>query len=116
MMKETIEASLPQLRKTNNVAGIKLAQKGLQTTEHAISELEMTNTAAPMRAMVLEDVVHGHDSPLFIRGEAGNLGEKVPRRFLQLLSGPVRRCSRTAAAGWNWRWRLPTGRIRSPRA
>ena len=87
---ETIEASLPQLRKTNNVAGIKLAQKGLRETEHAISELELTNPAAPMRAMVLEDVVHGHDSPLFIRGEAGNLGEKVPRRFLQLLSGPVR--------------------------
>ena len=43
-----------------------------------------------MRAMVLEDAVRGHDSPVFIRGEAGNKGEMVPRRFLQMLSGPVR--------------------------
>jgi hypothetical protein len=47
----------------------------------------MTNLAAPLRAMVLEDPVRGHDSPVFIRGEAGNRGEVVPRRFLQLLSG-----------------------------
>ena len=40
--------------------------------------------------MVLEDTVRGHDSPVFIRGEAGNRGELVPRRFLQILSGPVR--------------------------
>ncbi len=87
---ETIEASLPQLRKSRNQDGIKKAQKDLRDTEHAISELELTNMAAPMRAMVVEDVTHGHDSPLFIRGEAGNRGEIVPRRFLQLLSGPVR--------------------------
>ena len=40
--------------------------------------------------MVLEDTVRGHDSPVFIRGEAGNRGELAPRRFLQMLSGPVR--------------------------
>ena len=62
----------------------------MQQIEHAITQLELTNTAAPMRAMVLEDTVRGHDSPLFIRGEAGNKGEMVPRRFLQLLSAPNR--------------------------
>jgi len=87
---ETIEASLPALRKTRDQEGIKKAQKDLRDTEHAISQLEMTNLAAPPRAMVLEDPVRGHDSPVFIRGEAGNRGEVVPRRFLQLLSGPVR--------------------------
>jgi hypothetical protein len=87
---ETIEASLPQLRKSRDREGIKKAQQDLRQTEHAISQLELTNTAAPMRAMVLEDTARGHDSPLFIRGEAGNKGELVPRRFLQMLSGPVR--------------------------
>jgi hypothetical protein len=87
---ETIEASLPQLRKAKDRDGLKKAQKAQRDTEHAISELELTNSAAPPRAMVLEDAVRGHDSPVFIRGEAGNKGEVAPRRFLQLLSGPVR--------------------------
>ena len=86
----TIEASLPPLRKARDVAAIKAAQKELRQTEHAISELELTNPAAPPRAMVLEDAMRGHDSPVFIRGEAGNRGALAPRRFLQILSGPVR--------------------------
>jgi len=86
----TLNASLPALRKSRAVEELKLAQKNLRETEHAISQLELTNPAAPARAMVLEDTVRGHDSPVFIRGEAGNKGEVVPRRFLQILSGPVR--------------------------
>ena len=87
---ETLQANLPRLRKARDIEGIKKTQKDLRETEHAISELELTNTAAPMRAMVLEDTMKGHDSPVFIRGEPGNRGEVAPRRFLQLLSGPVR--------------------------
>jgi hypothetical protein len=87
---ETIEASLPELRRARDREAVKKAQRTLRDTEHAISLLELTNTAAPPRAMVLEDAMRGHDSPVFIRGEAGNRGEIVPRRFLQVLSGPVR--------------------------
>ncbi|MGA2245642.1 MAG: PSD1 and planctomycete cytochrome C domain-containing protein [Verrucomicrobiota bacterium] len=87
---ETIEASLPKLRKARDQEGVKKTQKALRDTEHAISQLELTNDAAPPRAMILEDTVRGHDSPVFIRGEAGNKGEIAPRRFLQVLSGPVR--------------------------
>ena len=87
---EALQASIPLLRKAKNFEGIKKTQKEMRETEHAISELELTNDAAPMRAMVLEDPVKGHDSPVFIRGEAGNKGEIAPRRFLQVLSGPVR--------------------------
>ncbi|HEX9046000.1 MAG TPA: DUF1549 and DUF1553 domain-containing protein, partial [Verrucomicrobiae bacterium] len=86
----TIQASLPILRKTRDREGLKKEQQEIRQTEHAISQLELTNAAAPPRAMVLEDTVRGHDSPVFIRGEAGNRGEMVPRRFLQVLSGPVR--------------------------
>jgi hypothetical protein len=86
----TLEASLPKLRKSRDQEAIKQAQRDLRQTEHAIAELELTNQAAPMRAMVLEDTANGHDSPVFIRGEAGNKGELAPRRFLQILSGPFR--------------------------
>ena len=85
-----LQASLPQLRKSRDREAIRQAQRDLQKLEHQIAELEFTNTAAPMRVMVLEDLMRGHDSPVFIRGEAGNKGETVPRRFLQLLSAPNR--------------------------
>jgi len=81
-----LQASLPKLRKSGDREAFKQAQKSLQKLEHDIAELELTNPVAPMRAMVLEDAARGHDSPVFIRGEAGNRGEVVPRRFLQLLS------------------------------
>lgn len=87
---EILEASLPQLRRARDKDKLKLAQKGMREAAHALSELELTNPVAPPRAMVLEDTVRGHDSPLFIRGDPGNRGETVPRHFLQLLSGPVR--------------------------
>ncbi len=85
-----LETSLPRLRKSGDQEAFKQARRELQKKAHEITELELTNPAAPMRAMVLEDAVRGHDSPLFIRGEAGNRGELVPRRFLQLLSAPNR--------------------------
>ena len=85
-----LEASQAQLRKSGDNEALKQVRRDLQKKEHEIAELELTNPASPMRAMVLEDAVRGHDSPLFIRGEAGNKGELVPRRFLQILSAPVR--------------------------
>jgi hypothetical protein len=90
-----LEASLPYLRKSTNApeakrAAIQQAQQQLRQTEHQLTLLDFTNAASPPRAMVLEDMVRGHDSPVFIRGEAGNRGALVPRRFLQLLSPPNR--------------------------
>jgi hypothetical protein len=40
--------------------------------------------------MVLEDLLRPHDSPVFVRGDAGNKGTVVPRRFLEVLSGGYR--------------------------
>ena len=85
-----LKDSLPKLRKGGDQEAFKQARRTLQNVEHQIAMLDLTNTAAPMHAMVLEDAVRGHDSPLFIRGEAGNRGETVPRRFLQVLSVPNR--------------------------
>jgi hypothetical protein len=45
---------------------------------------------APPRAMELVDVAQPKDYPVLLRGEAQNLGPIVPRRFLEILSGPQR--------------------------
>ncbi len=72
-----IDNSLPnQLRNTRNY---KFA---------AINELKMTHDGAPARAMTVADKSTPRNSPVFIRGEAGSPGEIVPRRFLEILSGP----------------------------
>ncbi len=51
------------------------------------AKLEMHHDAAPPRAHVLFDEPKPRDSKLFIRGEAGNPGPVVPRRFLEIFSG-----------------------------
>ncbi|MDR3459357.1 MAG: PSD1 and planctomycete cytochrome C domain-containing protein [Verrucomicrobiae bacterium] len=85
-----LETSLPKLRKNKDQEAFKEARRTLQRVVHDIAMLDLTNTAAPMHAMVLEDTVRGHDSPVFLRGDPGNRGELVPRRFLQMLSAPNR--------------------------
>ena len=53
-----------------------------------INELKLTHEGAPARAMVVVDKATPKDSPVFIRGESGSPGEIVPRKFLDILSGP----------------------------
>jgi cytochrome c553 len=56
-----------------------------------INELMLTQRVAPPRAMVVADTPNPRNSPVFIRGEQGNRGPIVPRRFLEILSGPGRK-------------------------
>jgi mono/diheme cytochrome c family protein len=51
-----------------------------------INELELTDPAAPARAMLVADAMRPRDSAVFIRGQAETRGEVVPRRFLEILS------------------------------
>ncbi len=57
---------------------------------NALAKIELTDPGAPKRAMVVEDSPKVVNSPVFIRGEAASKGEVVPRRFLEILSGPTR--------------------------
>jgi hypothetical protein len=52
--------------------------------------------AAP-HAHILLDSETPSDSPVFLRGNASNPGEKVPRQFLQVLSSPDRRPFQTGS-------------------
>jgi hypothetical protein len=84
--------SLEQQKKANR--GDKPAEKKIREEEikirAAFDDLEMTNTGAPERAMILVDSLKPKDSPVFIHGEAENKGDVVPRQFLQILSPPNR--------------------------
>jgi mono/diheme cytochrome c family protein len=52
-----------------------------------INELQLTHDGVDTRAMVVVDSPRPHDSAVFIRGQAENRGDVVPRRFLEVLSG-----------------------------
>ncbi|MDQ5980251.1 MAG: hypothetical protein QG602_3227 [Verrucomicrobiota bacterium] len=54
--------------------------------QREITNLEMNHPGAPARAHALSDVPRPKDFPVLLRGEVGNAGEVVPRRFLEILS------------------------------
>lgn len=53
-----------------------------------VNELKLTHAGAPAHAMIVKDAAEAKDSQVFIRGLAENKGDVVPRRFLEVLSGP----------------------------
>ncbi len=55
-----------------------------------LQALDWTHQGAPIRAHVLEDVSNPKNSSIYKRGNKANLGEEVPRRYLQVLSGSDR--------------------------
>ena len=63
-------------------------QQQINQARRAAALLEASDPASPPRATILRDIVKPHDSPLFIRGEAGNKGDIVPRHFLTVIAGP----------------------------
>lgn len=52
--------------------------------------LDWTHPGAPIRAHILEDISKPKNSHIYKRGDSGNLGEEVPRQYLQILSGENR--------------------------
>jgi len=54
-----------------------------------IEALSWTHPGAPPRAMALADRATPGNSHVFLRGNPGNPGEEVPRRFLEILSEPT---------------------------
>ena len=65
-------------------------QQKLRALQRKIDELDAVHPGAPPRAMALVDNDSPHEPVVFKRGNPGNPGEKVPRQFLEILSGPQR--------------------------
>ena len=77
-------------RKGTPAAKVKELRQKRTELIRELAQLEVANPGAPPRAMVLFDRQKVADSHVLLRGEAENQGELVPRRFLEILSGPVR--------------------------
>ena len=56
----------------------------------AVETYRVSGPGAPARAMILEDAKTPVDPRIFRRGNPGNPGETVPRRFLKVISSEVR--------------------------
>ena len=66
-------------------------------------EWRATGPGAPPRAMVLDDLPTPYEPRVFLRGNPNNLGEAVPRQFLERAGRPAAQAVHaTAAAGWSW--------------
>ncbi len=67
-----------------------VAQK-TRALRRRIEELEATDPGAPLRAMALLDKSSPVEPVVFKRGNPGNHGPRVPRQFLEVVSGPKRK-------------------------
>jgi mono/diheme cytochrome c family protein len=88
--KDALELQFRKARQKRDREAIKNIQRQIRQNVGEVARLEMTHPGAPVRAMSVEDARAPHDSPVFLRGEAENKGPVVPRRFLEVLSGPTR--------------------------
>ncbi len=68
-------------------------QRAERELQRDIGTLEETHPGAPARANALTDVPRARDYPVLLRGEAGNRGDIVPRRFLEILSADPKKRS-----------------------
>jgi mono/diheme cytochrome c family protein len=71
---------------------------GTAPLRNKIEALNWTHPGAPARAMALVDRQNPGNSHVLLRGSAGNPGEEVPRRFLEVLS-PANRLPFTNGSG-----------------
>jgi len=62
----------------------------LEGIENKINTLLIRSPAAPPRAMALCEKPNRHNPAVFVRGNPSQLGERVPRQFLRLLTGENR--------------------------
>jgi len=66
-------------------------QQKLRALRRKIDETDATHPGAPPRAMALVDNGKPTEPVVFKRGNPNNPGDKVPRQFLEILSGPGRK-------------------------
>ena len=88
--KDEIESKFQAARRTRDREQIKTLQRELRENAGQTTRLEMTHPGAVVRAMAVQDAGRPKNSPVFIRGEAENKGDIVPRQFLEVIAGTTR--------------------------
>ncbi len=95
---QTIKTILQSIREENLPNGDQLkqlsphftaaAQQSLKNLQTEFTELKSHTPPTPEFAMASADAPHPFDAYVFLRGNPGNRGDNVPRRFIQLLAAP----------------------------
>lgn len=88
--KDEIETKFQAARRNRDRDQLRILQREQRENASQVAKLEITHPGAVVRAMSMQDAARPRNSPVFIRGEAENKGEIVPRQFLQILSGVTR--------------------------
>ncbi|MBI3876283.1 MAG: PSD1 domain-containing protein [Verrucomicrobia bacterium] len=85
----------------NRIAGLNNNRigNGEQPFADRIQALDVKHPGAPKRAMTLEDRANPVNARVMIKGSPQNLGPEVPRRFLEVLSGPDRKLFPAKSSG-----------------
>jgi mono/diheme cytochrome c family protein len=86
---ESSPANIPEGEITR-LFDVPAAQKN-RTLQRKIEELDAVHPGSPPRAMALQDKDTPYQPRVFVRGSQFNLGDEVPRQFLELVSGPNRK-------------------------
>ncbi len=73
--------------KANN----RMFQDQLRELQKKADRLKVTHPGAPASAMVLNDAPNPFQAYVFLRGNPGNRGENVPRRYLEVIAGEQRK-------------------------
>jgi mono/diheme cytochrome c family protein len=87
-----IEKDADALKRKATTGGAAANKKALQQESLQLrakrDALDINHPGSPVRAMAIEDKLRPADSPLFLRGEAENKGPVIPRRYIEIVSGP----------------------------
>ncbi|MFM7594018.1 MAG: DUF1553 domain-containing protein, partial [Isosphaeraceae bacterium] len=63
----------------------------LRDLQKKVDSINATHPGAPVRAMVMNDNPQPTDPVVFVRGNPGRPGKKVPRQFLEVVAGEARK-------------------------
>ena len=66
-------------------------RNALRELQKKVDSINATHPGAPIRAMVLNDNPTPAEPVIFLRGNPGRPGKKVPRQFLEVIAGPDRK-------------------------
>ncbi len=64
------------------------AKVELRNLRNKVDKFIANSEFAPDRALILKDTENPSDANIFVRGNPGNRGDRVPRQFLSVVAGP----------------------------
>jgi mono/diheme cytochrome c family protein len=89
-VREKAVAEYQETNKAELAANNRKFRDELKALQKKVDGWKASSPGAPARAMVLEDLAKPREPHVFVRGNPGNAGPKVPRQFLAVLSSEKR--------------------------